>query len=411
VYAVAADDSGNLRLTGNFSNSADFGGGARSGSIDNNLFVLALAADGTHQWDRTWAMGSMEGRAIAVDAVGNVFIAGLVQGIVDLGGGTRIVRGAVRGVFVLSLDRMGNYRWDHVFDADAQRSTLGVTTDDAGNVYVTGDFARATDFGGGPRISAGRQDIFVLSLDSRGAFRWDHTYGAELIDTGASIAVSASGTVFVTGRFQNAVDFGSGLRTSATPSFNIFVLALDSDGTHLWDRTVGGTHHDEGTAVAADTSGGALVTGRFNDTVDFGGGPRTVLGMWQAFILALGPDGTYRWDRHFEGGSRSWGRTIAVGPAGNVYAAGSIDGPYDLGGGERASAGNDDIFVLGLDADGSHLWDRVFGSPANDEGLAIAVTGGTDMVVTGQLAGTLDFGGGPHTPSGFTDGFLLSISP
>ena len=42
---------------------------------------------------------------------------------------------------------------------------------------------------------------------------------------------------------------------------------------HLWSMGFDGPSDDEGRAVAIDASGNVIVTGEFNGTVDFGGGP------------------------------------------------------------------------------------------------------------------------------------------
>ena len=56
----------------------------------------------------------------------------------------------------------------------------GITTDSSDNIYITGEFRSTVDVGGGNVTNAGggiNGDIFVLKLNSSGAFQWVKTYG------------------------------------------------------------------------------------------------------------------------------------------------------------------------------------------------------------------------------------------
>ncbi len=47
---------------------------------------------------------------------------------------------------------------------------------------------------------------------------------------------------------------------------------------HLWSQSFGGTQDEIGYAIAVDGADNVLVTGQFQGTVDFGGGPLTSAG-------------------------------------------------------------------------------------------------------------------------------------
>ena len=53
-------------------------------------------------------------------------------------------------------------RFDHVL---LDQWGTGVASDAAGNVLVTGFFEGTVDFGGGPLMSAGSSDVFVVKLE------------------------------------------------------------------------------------------------------------------------------------------------------------------------------------------------------------------------------------------------------
>jgi hypothetical protein len=52
---------------------------------------------------------------------------------------------------------------------------------------------------------------------------------------------------------------------------------------------------------------------------------------------------------------------------------------------------------------GEHLWSQRFGGGSYDEAYAVAVDAAGNVIVAGELLGTVDFGGGALTSVGGTD--------
>jgi hypothetical protein len=98
----------------------------------------------------------------------------------------------------------------------------GVDFDDAGNVIATGTFNISADFGGGTLTSAGFTDIFLASYDATGSHLWSRCYGGATYDYGQGVCTGGPGELWLTGSFQQTVDFGGGPLTSAG-STDIFV--------------------------------------------------------------------------------------------------------------------------------------------------------------------------------------------
>ncbi|HVJ96167.1 MAG TPA: hypothetical protein VNC41_04990 [Acidimicrobiia bacterium] len=131
-------------------------------------------------------------------------------------------------------------------------------------------------------------------------------------------------------------------------------------------------------------------------------------------VAPSNPTGTYRWSAK-PGGER-WldsviATDVAVATDGTVLATGQFQGTANFGTGNRASAGNNDIFVAKYSATGSVLWVKTYGGAGLDKGAAIAVAPTGEVVVAGTFANTVDFGAGPVASSGDTDGFLLVLTP
>ena len=182
----------------------------------------------------------------------------------------------------------GNHLWSKRFGGTSFDFGTSVAVDSAGNVLVTGEFNGTADFGGGGLTSAGNTDIFVAKYDAAGNHLWSKRFGGTNYDYGYSVAVDSAGKVLVTGYFSGTADFGGGGLTSAG-QFDIFVAKYDAAANHLWSKRFGEAGSDAGNSVAVDSGGNVLVTGSFEDTVDFGGGGLTSAGFADIFVAKFSP--------------------------------------------------------------------------------------------------------------------------
>lgn len=239
---------------------------------------------------------------------------------------------------------------------------------------------------------------------------WSKAYGDGQSQHGLSVAVDATGASIVTGYYNGSIDFGGGPLSFGGVADG-FIAKIDSSGTHLWSHRLGGTGDDRGWAVATDAQCNVFVMGMFFDTVDFGGGPLTASGSWDVFVVKLDANGKHLWSKRFGDDAQQEGHSIAIDREGNVLLTGMFWGSIDFGGGALTSVGQHNMFVAKLDPNGGHLWSKVFGNPVDrgQNGRGIAVSSAGDVYVTGSCAGPMDFGAGPVAAIGENDAFLLAL--
>jgi hypothetical protein len=214
-------------------------------------------------------------------------------------------------------------------------------------------------FGGSTSFtSAGSYDIFVLSLNADGSTAWAKAFGGTSDDYGYAVAVRADGSAVVTGYFRNTVSFGGSTSLTSAGGADIFVLSLNADGSTAWAKAFGGTSSDYGYGVAVRADGSAVVTGNFVNTVSFDGSTSlTSAGNSDIFVLSLDADGSTAWAKAFGGTGGDYGHTVAVRADGSAVVTGSFQNTVSFGGSTSfTSAGSYDIFVLSLNADGSNAW-------------------------------------------------------
>jgi hypothetical protein len=102
-------------------------------------------------------------------------------------------------------------------------------------------------------------------------------------------------------------------------------------------------------------------------------------------------------------------RAVAVDREGDLVVVGDVSGTIDFGNKPLASAGLGDVFVAKLDPQGKPLWSHRFGGADDDHGFGVAVDPQGNVLVSGYFSGTASFAGVDLT-GGHSDIFVAKLS-
>ncbi len=411
-YGIAADGT-DVILVGKFKGTPNFGGGALSNPAGKErAFVVKLDSSCNHVWSKGYGDSSdTEALAVAVDSTGNVLVTGAFKGTPNFGGGS--LSNPKTGkwqMFVLKLNSSGNHVWSKSFGADKEERGNGVAVDSADNVLLTGEFKGSIDFGGGALNGVnGKADVFAAKLSSSGSHVWSKRFGDSNDDIGNAVAVDAANNVLLTGEMKGTIDFGGGTLTAPGGGSDVFVAKLDSNGTHVFSNNFGDASHQRGHGIAADTQGNVVLTGEMEGSADFGGGSLSSAGSEDIFVVKLGPTGTHLLSSPFGDGNPHLGHAMTADTTGNISITGEMEGSVDFGGGALSSAGGADIFVVKLDAFFGHLWSKNFGDGGEQRAYGIASNSSNQLWLTGEMKDGANFGGGTRTSAGGFDAFVAHL--
>jgi hypothetical protein len=267
--------------------------------------------------------------------------------------------GAGDGDFwVIKLYRQGNKLWDKTFGGSA--------VDEAYSLIQTTDGGYAVA-GVTKSYGAGKEDFWVIKLDSRGNKVWDKTFGGSKYDRAYSLIQTTDGGYAVAGY---AEFYGAN-------NYDFWVIKLDSRGNKLWDKTFGGGKYDGAYSLIQTTDGGYAVAGF---TVSYGAGGAD---FW---LIKLDRQGNKLWDKTFGGNDRDMAYSLIQ----------TTDGGYAVAGYTRSyGAGGADFWLIKLDRQGNKLWDKTFGGSAVDEAYSLIQTTDGGYAVAGITysygAGGADF--------------------
>jgi hypothetical protein len=287
-----------------------------------------------------------------------------------------------------------------------------ITTDSAGNVYVTGTWQGTQDFGGTSLTAHGADDAFVAKYSSAGTLDWVADFGgggATISATG--IAVDSQGNVYSTGYFEGNDYFNGSSGTDPLTSsnsgsdINVYVSKLNSSGQFVYVEQLGAGGQAQATGIAVTGSGVAVVTGNFTGSGNFnpGSGTNTLTTSnggtdTNAFVAELNSSGGYNFADLLGSGSTAQATGIALDNSGNVYTTGWFTGTgnFNPGAGTNTltSTGGINSYLSKLNSSGNFVFAEDLGANAiSSEGSAIAVDGSGNIITTGFFQGTGDFSG------------------
>jgi hypothetical protein len=193
--ALAFDAMGNLLLTGALTQASDFGAGPLESGGGSDVFVAKLSPNGEHLFSRTFGdrAEQQRGESIAVDAQGNVLLAGVFDGRLDFGTGSPLRPGACpadawckTSGFAAKLDSAGGVLWSRALGP--MRTIDGAASDAFGNLVLSGALpGGVTPF----------RNAWLSALDASGAPLWRRAEWPETgIGAGHGVAVDPCNNVF-----------------------------------------------------------------------------------------------------------------------------------------------------------------------------------------------------------------------
>ena len=304
-------------------NSPIWDGAAAIGIFD--AFAVGYSTAGV--WQSTARYGSTTTDFVN-GAAGNathLLVAGRASGTID--GQAQV---GVGDAFLSKRDSTGALVWTRVVGTTTTDSGEGTAFDSAGNAYLVGYTA-----GSMPAFtSAGGFDLFVARYDANGNQTLLKQWGTSSFDFAYNVKVDGSGNIYLTG--QTVGDL-SGQTNNGR--IDAFLTKLDSSGSVLWTRLLGGTGDDTSTELVLDAAGRVWIGG-YSDSAFAG---HSGDGSADAFVAEYDGDGnllnTAFWGT--AGDDRITG--MAAAPDGSVSVRGFTDDTLGM-----ASAGGKDAWAASL---------------------------------------------------------------
>ncbi|MFA6924583.1 MAG: SBBP repeat-containing protein [Bacteroidales bacterium] len=408
-YSITLDDAGNVFIVGRFSGTAYFDKDSIISSGDYDAFLAKYDIKGNLVWVRHGG-GIDDDRAysVATDSKGNIYVGGIIsnQAAFDK---IKVSSAGASDAFLAKYDQNGTVQWVKRVGGSSDDEASGIAVDTYNNVYLTGFFKSTAQFGNFNLTSAGAKDAFICKFDIQGNVVWTEQISSKEDVESYTVACDGAGNVFVVGDFKGTLH-SDDFQMTTIGDFDIFLIKYDQNGNTMWAKQAGGKDYDDVFGVSVDNNGNSYMTGRFTDTVSFGGTYVHSVGNEDMFLTKYDPKGNVVWARTAGSRGTEIATECAADANGNVYVTGIFQSTCNFDKYSVTSAGINDIFVAKYDSNGN-LTGLIRGGGKDIESAeSIFLDKKGNVYICGELKGNAVFGTKTLTSLGGYDIYWVKLS-
>jgi hypothetical protein len=380
-HTVINDDSNNILLCGYFSTTCDFDPGAgatvKTSNGGRDAFIAKYDQNGNFQWVVTYGADSLDDAFnLNVDAIGNVYWTGLMEGTVTVGSSTFTTQG--EDIILGKISPTGQVLWVKQMGGSGIDAGTGIMVDNNGDLITSGYFQTTVDFDPNAGVSilasSGGTDSYFGKYDTNGNSIWIKKIGGPSGDIAApgGITIDNLNNIYFAGNAGANCDYDPGAGTvthTMNGTTDWFIAKYDNNGNHLLSFTVGGTGQDQAHRLVTDNQQNIYVTGWFRESANFNpnGTALNLVGNCtggghDGYIAKYNSSGICQWAKQFGGvvngtDQLSLGTSVKLLNQQQVVFGGRFHGnnafasiPYSP---PTNCNGSSDLFICLLDSDGN----------------------------------------------------------
>jgi hypothetical protein len=398
-------------------------------TISNKIF-----SQPTYSSHKTFGgLGNDAGTKIIFDSNGNQIIVGNFSGTIDFDpnqGVNNLTSSGSDDMYILKLDNLGNFLWVKKIGGSGSDIISDMVINSQGDIIFAGYFQNNVDFDPGVGTfnltAAGQEDFIIEKLDNNGNFIFCKVVSGPFSDVISNLSLDSSGNIYSTGWFTGSnTDFdpGSGTFPLTASGADIFIWKLDPNGNFIWAKKIGGSGDNVSNCIEIDQQGNIFVSGNFQNTTDFDPGPATFnitpYGSTDAFVVKLNSNGDFTWAIRVGGTLAEYPYRVSCDLIGNVFIGGNFNGTADFDPGNGTynitSQGQNDAFLMKVDASGNFQWAKTIGGTGQESIRDITSEASGHFYVSGTFQNTVDLDPGSSTStftsSGLDDSFYSLFDP
>lgn len=298
--------------------------------------------------------------------------------------------------WVVKMSKTGLIEWNRVLGGSAYEQLYQIRqTSDGGFIFCAATESSANgDVTGG---NNGVLDYWIVKLDAAGAVTWDMILGGNESDVPTSIVQTADGG-YAVGGYSYSSQSGDVTATNHSTNSDFWVVKLTSAGAVTWNVLLGGLGEEELHSLRQTADGGYITSGYSTTSPASGNVTGTLSGGRDFWVVKLNSTGGVTWNRLIGGdGDEEFSYSVQQTADGGYIVAGNSSSVAS-GNISVSTHGETDFLVLKLTATGTTTWNRMLGGNMFEYVAAIQQTTDGGYIVTGS---TNSSASGNVTPTGY----------
>ncbi len=198
--------------------------------------------------------------------------------------------------------------------------------------------------------------IFIKEIPNPSTIQWQKNLGGSRNDEVNNAQITADGGLIIAGSISSVDGVFSG---NHSLNYDIWVVKTDALGTIQWQKLFGGSNSDTAACIKTTSDGGYIVTGTtFSTNGDVTGNK----GNGDIWVIKINSAGNLQWQKTFGGTKTDIATAIEQTPDGSYILLGSTN---SNDGDVTQNSGEFDYWILKINATGSIVWQKTYGSTNN----------------------------------------------
>ncbi len=227
--------------------------------------------------------------------------------------------------------------------------------------FVLAGYSTSPVSGNKEAAGSGDRDFWLLRIDATGRKVWDRVYGGSSLDYSFAVQRRPEGGWILGGTSSSPP--GPGKSALQRGGDDFWLVAVDAQGERLWDESYGGVGTEELNAILpAPGNGWLLCGGSYSGVSGNKTSPR--FGQNDGWVVRVDAQGRKLWEKAL--GSSESDHVYAGAIATNGWLLAAFSGTARDGNKDVPGYGHRDLWLVRLDVDGNILWQRGFGGDADD---------------------------------------------
>lgn len=373
--AIVATADGGYAVLG-FSNSTDGDLDGKTIAV-NDYWLLKLDAQGTMQWSKTYG-GSKDdrGQSLVQTKDGGYALTGYAMS----SDGDGSINNGFHDNWLLKLDTSGNIEWEKSFGFSGHDHSYDLLETEDGGLFFVGflDITSARADGNTEKrnslTSHGVGEFWGTKIDNQANVQFRGYYGGTNNDRAHSVVRADDGGYVMAG-FTESSDFDI---ENSRGSYDFWAVKIDDKGNLVWEGSFGGTGIERAQDISKTADRGYVITGNtFSNDSDVSKNN----GESDVWLIKIDANGKKVWDKSYGGSQFDDGQSVTLTKDGGFIIAGNTKSS-DID--SNANAGENDIWLLKTDANGTMEWQKTFGGAGLDFGFDALETADGSIVLVGE---------------------------
>ena len=339
--------------------------------------------------------------AAAMDKWGNIYLLGQTNSTVGISSlsAHQPYPAGMEDAFLVKMNSQGKRLWATYFGGVGTEDGFYVTTDNDGNVIITGQTQNSTNLftsGAHQSINNGMIDAYMAKFSPSGSLLWSTYYGGSGIDKGKAVYTDTENNIYLLGDTESPDNIATpGVhQENLSGTSDAFLVKFDKNGQRIWGTYVGGTGLETGFGIVSDKKDFIYITGLTGSTTGIAtpGSAQVNKGTGNdAYLIKFDKNGQQIWGSYLGGNGNDSGTGLALDSNGDVYISGntgSTTGMGTAGAHQTILGGGTDAFLSKFTSGGQKVWTTCYGGAATDNGRFVSVDQQNNVYLTGYSLST-----------------------